>query len=199
MSTTEDNSLFSGGSRNYNLLSSAVPGFGISFPTSYSNCSCATSVSSVSCRFETLIFDTLRNIIVFIVPGFYSGCYTIESLLVSSLQCFHDQHCLDNLTHYVNSTREMNVTALDATLSSKFTANSTVGEMIDELMVEEWNSSIAFAKYYDECEPSECTYTVESKNEAMSIVTTVIGLIGGLVKVLKLIVPKIVNLFKRFF
>ena len=98
------------------------------------------------------------------------------------------------MTYHLNSTYQINVTVLNASLSTKFTAYSTVREMIDELMVEQWTWNITFENYYDGCEPSECTYTVEGRNEALFIVTTAIGLIGGLVKILKLTVPRIVAL-----
>ncbi|CAF1494356.1 unnamed protein product, partial [Adineta steineri] len=59
----------------------------------------------------------------------------------------------------------------------------------DELMVEEWINSSIYENYYSECQPSGCSYTVTSKNSAIYIVTTLVGLAGGLVTVLKLMVP----------
>ena len=150
---------------------------------------------SVSCfGDEAITYITGLNVIYLIVPGVRSSCYTTESLFASSFQCFHDQQCFDNVTYHLNSIYTMNVTVLNASLSTKFTAYSTVREMLDELMVEQWTWNITFENYYDGCEPSECTYTVEGRNEALFIVTTAIGLIGGLVKILKLTVPRIVAL-----
>ncbi|CAF1255155.1 unnamed protein product, partial [Adineta steineri] len=48
--------------------------------------------------------------------------------------------------------------------------------------------------YYNECQPSKCSYSYETKNSAIYIITTVIGLVGGLITVLKLIVPRAVRL-----
>jgi hypothetical protein len=73
-----------------------------------------------------------------------------------------------------------------------------VRELINEFLVEQWRSSITFREYYDECKPSQCAYTIASKNGAIYIVTTVIGLVGGLVKILRLIVPRIVTLWMSF-
>ena len=91
----------------------------------------------------------------------------------------------------------MNVTALDKSLSSRFFINSTIQELVDQLMVEEWNSSIMYENYYNECQPSECTYTHQTKNNVIYIVTTLVGLIGGLITVLKLIVPRLVMFVRK--
>ena len=72
----------------------------------------------------------------FTIPGFLTGCFVIESLLLSSLQCFYDEQCFNNVTYYVNPTLSLNATALNASASTTFTPNSTVKEMIDQLMVE---------------------------------------------------------------
>ena len=195
LNATQSNSLFAGVPTNYGIRTSTIPGFVTTYSKSYSNCSCKTSAS---CHEELHISDMFGTKALFIVPGFYSACYIIESLLVSSFQCFYDEQCFDNVTYYIKSTVQINATVVDPSLSKKFTVNSTVGDMIDALMVEQWNSSIAFANYYAECEPTECTYTIESKNDAIYIVTIVFGLVGGLVKILKLIVPRMISLFMSF-
>ena len=153
-------------------------------------CSCA---ETVSCFTPAVIYEFQNNITWFTVPSFYSGCFIIEALLFSNFQCFHDEQCFNNLTLYVDSTLKLNATILNASLSTKFTANSTVREMIDKLMVEQWKWNITFAKYYDECEPSQCTYTIGSRNGVLFIVTTVFGLVGGLVTILRIIVPRLID------
>ncbi|CAF3657481.1 unnamed protein product [Adineta steineri] len=72
--------------------------------------------------------------------------------------------------------------------------NSTIEELVDELMVEEWNSSTIYDGYYNECQPSKCSYSYQTRNDLIYIITTVIGLVGGLITVLKLIVPRVVQL-----
>jgi beta-lactamase regulating signal transducer with metallopeptidase domain len=91
----------------------------------------------------------------------------------------------------------MNITALDISLSSHFLENSTIEDLLDELMVEKWNSSIMYEDYFNECKPTQCTYTHQSKNNAIYIVTTIIGLIGGLTTALKLIVPRLVMVARK--
>jgi len=91
----------------------------------------------------------------------------------------------------------MNIPALDASLSSRFLENSTIEDLLDELMIEEWNSSILYDNYFNECEPTECTYTHQTKKSIIYIVTTIIGLIGGLTTALQLVVPRLVMLARK--
>ena len=192
--TTQANALFAGIQTNYDLFIWGPQRSPFFNDIEYSGRSCA---ETALCFAPAVIYNTNRNSILFVVPGFYSGCYIIESLLVSSFQCFYDKQCFDNLTYLTNSTLQINVTVLNASLSNKFSVNSTVGDMIDALMVEQWNLSIAFAKYYAECEPKECSYTIGSRNDAIYIVTTVFGLVGGLVTVLRMIVPRLIDYIRR--
>jgi len=70
--------------------------------------------------------------------------------------------------------------------------NSTIEEVVNQLMVEEWTPSRMYDNYYNACQPSQCTYTHQTKNSVIYIVTTLVGLIGGLITMLKLIVPRLV-------
>jgi hypothetical protein len=91
----------------------------------------------------------------------------------------------------------MNITALDTSLSSRYLENSTIEDLLDELMIEEWSPSIMYENYFNECEPTECSYTHQTKNSIIYIVTTLTGLIGGLITALKLIVPRLVKFARR--
>jgi beta-lactamase regulating signal transducer with metallopeptidase domain len=102
--------------------------------------------------------------------------------------------CINQLQSFYLS---LNVTALDKLLPSRFFENSTIQELVNQLMVEEWNPSIMYEKYYNECQLSQCTYTHETKNNVIYIVTTLLGLVGGLITVLKLIVPRIVMALRK--
>ncbi|CAF1309304.1 unnamed protein product [Adineta steineri] len=191
--TTQSNALVSVRLTNYALyqLSSSIYTF--TNPSFYDNCSCG---SSATCKSQSRILDYDSGTLYLYVPGIYIGCYIIESLLQSDLRCFYNQSCIDELQPFLASSTRMNVSALDKSLLVQFVENSTIQEMMDELMIETWNSSIMYDSYYDECQPSQCIYTVETKNGAIYIITTLIGLVGGLITVLKLIVPRLV---KKYF
>ncbi|CAF3840987.1 unnamed protein product [Adineta steineri] len=187
--TTQSNSLFSGGLTNYNLKESN--GAMVRSPLSYGNCTCT---SSGTCINQTAIYELFSNYnLLFSVPGLYAGCYIIEASLQSNLQCFYNQTCINKLQSYFVVYSLMNVKALDISLSTLFLENSTIIDILDQLMVEEWNSSSIYENYYSECQPSYCSYTVTSKNSVIYIVTTLIGLVGGLITVLKFAVPFLVQ------
>lgn len=57
-------------------------------------------------------------------------------------------------------------------------------------MVEQWNITSAFESYYQECQPTQCTYVFQTRNDAIYIVTTLVGLVGGLNTVLKFVTPR---------
>ena len=192
--TTQGNALLAGTHSNFHFFIDPFSGEARSFEVEYSGCSCG---QTALCFSQAVIFNTNRNLVVFILPGFYSGCYTIEALLVSTFQCFYDEQCFTELIFNINSTLTLNATILNQSLSTKFKKNSTVGEMINELMVEQWKSNITFIKYYDECEPSQCTYSTKTNNDAIYIITAIFGLLGGLVTILRIVVPRTINYFRR--
>ena len=150
-----------------------------------------------TCLAQSAIFDDTGELKLFLVPGFYAGCYVIESLRRSTLECFYSQTCLDVLQSNISVSYSMNATALDSSLPSRYHTNSTVEELLNQLMVEQWFNASMFDSYYAECEPTQCTYTHESKNSAVYIITTIVGLVGGLYTILKFIVPRLVKLVYR--
>ena len=59
-------------------------------------------------------------------------------------------------------------------------------------MVEIWHFAADHQAYFDACRPVQCTYTLETRNDVLYMINTLFGLIGGVVTVLKLILPLVV-------
>ncbi|CAF1140556.1 unnamed protein product [Adineta ricciae] len=190
--TTQANGLFSGQFTNYELIQSNVRVFPVS--NSYGNCMC---YSSARCTSPSRIININTNTVLFTVPGFYIGCYIIESLLQSDFRCFYDQICLDLLRFHLSLFTLLDATILNSSLLINSNVNSTIEDLLNQLMVEKWTPSLMFESYYNECRPEKCLYTVEAKNSVIYIVTTMIGLVGGLIKVFKLVVPRLVQFIRR--
>ncbi|CAF3546542.1 unnamed protein product, partial [Adineta steineri] len=192
--TTQSNALLSGELDNFGLF--ALFGGGLTaYSLSYGNCTCTSSATCIS---QSSIYDSGSGYeMLFTIPGLYAGCYIIESLLQSNLQCFYNQTCINQLQSYFQGSTLMSVTALDTSLSSQFLENSTIADILNQLMVEEWINSSMYENYYNECKPSYCSYTVTTKNSAIYIITTLIGLVGGLITVLKFIIPYLVMFVRR--
>ncbi|CAF1183739.1 unnamed protein product [Rotaria magnacalcarata] len=187
--TTQANALHSALQSNaYNYL---VPGYTYIniWPMFYGNCSCETSPE---CSTSSAFYDGPTVSVLSLVRGMRTGCYILEALLQSCLECFFDPICFDSLISYLNSTVIWNGTVMNRTAPSRFLTTSTVGDILDELMIEIWNWTLTFDDYFEECRPIACSYTVTTRNDVVNIVTTLIGLVGGLVTGLKLIVPNLV-------
>jgi hypothetical protein len=75
--------------------------------------------------------------------------------------------------------------------------NSTIKNLVDNLMIEQWNASQIYENYYNECLPIQCTYTLETNNDMIYIVTTLFGVAGGLTTVLRLILPRLIKLIRK--
>jgi hypothetical protein len=130
--------------------------------------------------------------LTFTLPDIFVTCFVVPSVLQSSLGCFFNQTCLDMVQSEIDSDPAINISILDAN-STRFSPNSSIGTILDNLMVETWNERIEYDKYYEECAPEQCTYSYTSRNNPFQIVTTLVGLLGGLSVVLKIIIPFIVR------
>ncbi|CAF0920912.1 unnamed protein product [Adineta steineri] len=164
------------------------------------NCSCQQTPTCVAP--SSVFYDVsyaAKPVIRFTVPGIMRGCYILEAFLQSNLICFYNQSCVNNLrsalntTDPLNKTIVLNTTALDPLLPSQFHMNSTLNDIINELMVEEWITNASHEMYYTACNPAVCTYSVIGKNKLISIISTMIGLFGSLTTILTLIVPIVVK------
>ena len=80
---------------------------------------------------------------------------------------------------------------------STFHLTTPVRKILEKLMVENWTWSATYEKYFNVCRPAVCIYTDTMRNDTIYIATTVIGLIGGLMTVLALAVPRFVGLLRR--
>lgn len=151
-------------------------------PRSYgkNNCSCATNSACTSSA----------TIDEWTVPGFLVGCYPLESLLQSTLQCLYDIECINKLIK-PNQLSDINIHPLNSTLSSPY---MTVQSLIEKLMVYKWETNISYNHYYAACAPTSCTYVIMERANPIYIITSIIGFIGGLSAALKLIAPIIAKI-----
>jgi hypothetical protein len=152
------------------------------FPRSYENGTCSCQ-KSPTCSSPAWI-DQWR------VPGFRVGCYPIESLLHSTLECLYDIACIHQLMPN-NTESTMIFRALDPALSS---SNVTVHSLVEALLIDEWRVKIDYDHYYAACAPLYCTYSLSRRFDSVYVITTIVGLTGGLTVALKLFLPSVVKL-----
>jgi len=64
-------------------------------------------------------------------------------------------------------------------------------------MIDTWDSSIMYNRYYNECQPVQCTYSYKTRNDLILIITALVGLFGGLTTSLKIVVPRLVKMIRK--
>ncbi|CAF1079854.1 unnamed protein product [Adineta steineri] len=154
----------------------------ISFGTNYS---CITSLDSFS---RPLYIDANYNTTV--LPGVVASCLPIDGIRLSTLECFFDSNCILNLTN-IASTRNTTIwiaKPLNASTPSNYTSNSLIGSLVDNLFVEDWGIKSNYSSYYASCAPYSCSYKYIDHNTILYIITTMLGLYGGLVVIFRFIV-----------
>lgn len=151
-------------------------------------CSCGMFSN---CTTQATIMQTnpSRNITL---NGLKMGCTPSESFLASTLECFYNQSCLDLIQQFANYPNSL--TPLSSTNLRRFSENTTITELVNNLFVENWSTKMNYSSYYEQCAPSLCSYiSVENFNVLYSV-TVILGIQGGLTIVLKWLCPKLIRI-----
>jgi hypothetical protein len=138
------------------------------------------------------------------IPGLILGCYAYESFLASTLECLYDQACIQMLIDWrlfdytdiylpINLT---NITALDSNAVDQFPPTMSLDYIIQSLFVEDWGVNVSYATFYAQCQPTVCTYFSTERYQWIYVVTSVIGLLGGLTVILSIFVPPSVKILR---
>ncbi|CAF4517793.1 unnamed protein product [Rotaria socialis] len=151
-------------------------------PVWYGNCSCA---SSDKCSLPM----SITNISF---PGLLIGCLPLPVLLQSTLECFYNQACLDTLHYALFDHKKMKSLPTSLMMSSHFLPNASIGSIFDELFVENWLREYDYEAFFRACGVSMCTYIYSTRPDILYVLTTIIGLIGGLTVFLRIICPLLV-------
>ncbi|CAF1146705.1 unnamed protein product [Adineta steineri] len=129
------------------------------------------------------------------IKGLKIGCTPSESFRASTLECFYDRSCIDLVHKYTNYTKSHNPLLANR---SRFSINTTIAVLIDNLFIEKWETKMNYSSYFHACSLSYCSYTyIQKKSSFIYIITVLLGLQGGLAIVLKWICPKIVRIAFR--
>ena len=87
---------------------------------------------------------------------------------------------------------------LKANVTSRFQPNSTIGDILNAIAIEDWNEQIYYELYYRHCNPVNCFYTVTDKFNIPTVVTTLVGLVGGLSVILRILIPPVIKFLRRY-
>jgi hypothetical protein len=128
------------------------------------------------------------------ISGWYTGCWPSETLLLSTLEYFYNQTELNRMLTYVNSsTTNQLFTALNISENSSFDLNSTIEILVENLFVETWTKKLNYTSYFNQCKPETCIFDVNERASVLYIITSLLGLYGGLSVVLLFGTPFVVT------
>ncbi|CAF1024292.1 unnamed protein product [Adineta steineri] len=128
-----------------------------SIPIVYGKCNCG---SSCTCTQSS--------------QGMMVGCYPLESLLQTTLQCFYNQSCIDS----TNKFTQLNISSLK---TSQYQMSTTIQSILNNLMVEEYIINKSYENYFNQCAPSSCSYNYMKKYQITEGIINLISLYSGLV------------------
>jgi hypothetical protein len=163
-----------------------------------SGCSCALNAT---CTIPAAFIDTNSSETISI-KGLKMGCTPSESFLASTLECFYDSSCISLIQEHAQSTNKNNTIISLQTYSSRFSMNTSIIDLLNDLFVENWSITINYSLYFDQCSPAVCSYTYIQKLNSLYTITQLLGLCGGLTIVLRWICPTfiylLVNIYQRW-
>jgi hypothetical protein len=128
------------------------------------------------------------------MPGFMVGCYPLEALLKSTLECLYNVSCFSRIQSINRSFEPLN-----SSISSRCKRNSTVESILNRLMVEQWIKSIIYENYYNQCAPSSCSYSYVGYRSALDILILLLELYGGLVIIMNFVASLLISVIQKIF
>ncbi|CAF3546539.1 unnamed protein product [Adineta steineri] len=141
-------------------------------------------------------FITFNSSGIIPIKGLKIGCTPSESFRASTLECFYDRSCINLIHQYTNYSNSHD---LLSTMKSRFSINTTIAELIDNLFIEQWSNKTNYISYFQQCLPSYCSYTSVQKFNLTYIITLLLSLQGGLTIILKWICPKLVRIASKIY
>lgn len=153
-------------------------------PRRFNDCSCS---NMNGCPHPSVTYNRDGQLIT--IPGLVTDCLIVDGALASTLECYYDRTCLSNL----HKQTFIDVDLLLTGLNKHFSPNSTVQELLNELMIDNLSIEITFDSLYAQCNPSYCSYSYSHRFDILYIITTITGIFGGFSSILYLIAPFIVR------
>ena len=147
--------------------------------------------STCYCALDATCFTTDQRSTIFNLPGIYVACFLVDAALKSTLECWYDRQCIEILiVKFMQAGLDVslptNVTALSVSAPSQFSPTTIFEDIVNNLMVENYTYSRSYDSFYRICQPVHCSYTYEERTSILYMITTIIGLFGGMNIVLRL-------------
>ncbi|CAF2751676.1 unnamed protein product [Rotaria sp. Silwood2] len=143
-----------------------------SIPLEWDDCSC--TLNDQCKALMGFYWNNASPLLKFTIPNLFVDCFTLQAVYKSSLDCLFNQTCLDAAQNEIRSERPINVSVLQARPNG-FLHTTSINEIIDTLMVERWGENIQYARYYEQCSPKQCSYSLKYRMNALYVFTTIAG------------------------
>lgn len=130
------------------------------------------------------------------------GCFTIDTLLLSTLECYHSDSCISSHYKHINAVVEdgfdviwfQSQPLVDDTTLTNFPSDTPLSDIVNRMMIEQWHPSFSFDHYYNACAPIYCAYSFPARTTSLiGIIIKLLSTIGGLTLALRLITPQLVK------
>lgn len=148
------------------------------WPITFGNCSCAVT-QSCAIPMSMYTVDPFANTIteLYVIPQFFVGCFPLDALFTSTLQCFYNKSCMMAIDQYMFLGQSGNFSPLDYNRNWPY---ERIESIVYRLMVDRWETKVSFSSYYETCAPSSCVFEYERGIDFFSLATSIIGVLGGL-------------------
>ncbi|UJR06971.1 hypothetical protein I4U23_011259 [Adineta vaga] len=155
-------------------------------------------------------YDSNKNstyTISYMLPGWKQSCSPMDSFMLSNFECLYSVDCLLRLLRHVKTLFILTYTLITRvswyeprplvynSTVDRFYPDMLIRDIIADIMIERWNSSTSYKKFYENCAPTHCTYTkrVHIKNFFDAIIT-LISMISGVIVSVRLATPLFIKL-----
>lgn len=137
----------------------------------------------------------------YVAPGLVQGCFNVDSLFRSTLECFYNgSECFQVMMYkvYTQTRDERLLTNIGPLIHdpalTHFSPNSLFSLIAEQMMIEKWNQSFFFDRYYQACAPNYCTYSFTTRAaDFAGIILILLSTIGGLIAALRVVTPLMIN------
>jgi hypothetical protein len=125
-------------------------------------CGVTSNCYAASGFFDMYANDTGRTLVPIVDPmatvtGFFVGCYALDALLHSSLECFFDSFCFTTVLSFFPTCNITNVDILYINQTGYLPLTS-IEILVNNLFIEHWSLKTSYSAYYSNCAPILCTY-----------------------------------------
>ncbi|CAF1424346.1 unnamed protein product [Adineta steineri] len=124
----------------------------------------------------------------------YLGCSPLSGFLMSRTKWWYDitymKRIQETYSMIIHTQLSPNIEPLNANISTLFDDHTTE-DLLGKMLLEKTINNASFDRFYSECKPSSCSYTVVQRRNFIVILFLIISICSGLNKGLQLFVPLI--------